>query len=77
MYAAIWRALPGPWIVRLFVVLALVAAAVLLLVFHVYPWIMQEWFPTPDPVLGAAASPATSADPAPLASPTPAAEEPA
>lgn len=57
MYAAIWHVLPGPWPVRLVVVLALATAVVLLLVFHVYPWIMQEWFPTPDPVLGALAPP--------------------
>jgi hypothetical protein len=53
MYAALWRALPGPWPVRLLIVLVLLAAAAYLLVFHVYPWVMQEYFPTPDPVLDA------------------------
>lgn len=53
MYAAIWRALPGPWPVKLILALALLAGAAYLLIFHVYPWIMQEFFPTPDPVLDA------------------------
>lgn len=53
MYAAIWRALPGPWPVRLLLALALLAGVAYLLIFHLYPWIMQEFFPTPDPVLGA------------------------
>lgn len=56
MYAAIWRALPGPWPVRVLLALALLAGIVSLLVFHLYPWIMQEFFPTPDPVLGAAST---------------------
>lgn len=64
MYAAIWRALPGPWPVRLVIALALVAGVAYLMVFHVYPWIMQEYFPTPDPVLGARAL-ATATDQGP------------
>lgn len=76
MYAAIWHALPGPWSVRLVVVLALVVGAVLLLVFHVYPWIMHAWFPTPDPALGAAARSAAPPHPVTIAS-APPAEDPA
>lgn len=57
MYAAIWRVLPGPAPVKLVIALALLAAIASLLVFQVYPWIMQEFFPTPDPVLGASGSP--------------------
>lgn len=49
MYAALWRRLPGPWPLRLLIVLALVAAVALLLIFHGYPWVMQTYFPTPDP----------------------------
>ncbi|WP_347755193.1 hypothetical protein [Agrococcus sp. ProA11] len=75
MYAAIWHALPGPWPVRLVVVLALAAAVVLLLVFHVYPWIMQEWFPTPDPALGAGALVPPPTTPSPLSSTWPASAE--
>ncbi|WP_206448766.1 hypothetical protein [Agrococcus sp. KRD186] len=62
MYAAIWRALPGPWPVRLVIALALLAGVAYLLVFHLYPWIMQEFFPTPDPVLGAAGAGFASAE---------------
>ena len=51
MYAALWRALPGPWPVRLITVLALLAGVAYLLVFHGYPWVMQTFFPTPDPTL--------------------------
>lgn len=51
MYAALWRALPGPVALRLLIVLALVAGAALLLVFHGYPWVMQTFFPTPDPLI--------------------------
>lgn len=52
MYGALWRALPGPWPVRLLIVLVLLAGVAYLLIFHGYPWVMQEFFPTPDPVLG-------------------------
>ncbi|GEK80415.1 hypothetical protein [Agrococcus baldri] len=55
MYAAIWRALPGPWPVKLVLALVLLAGIAYLLIFHLYPWIMQEFFPTPDPVLDASA----------------------
>lgn len=51
MYAALWRALPGPWPLRLLIVLVLLAAVVYALVFHLYPWVMQTFFPTPDPTL--------------------------
>ncbi len=39
MYAALWRVLPGPWWVR--VLILLVAAAVILyaLFFFVFPWV--------------------------------------
>lgn len=39
MYAAFWRILPGPWWVRLIIVLALIAAVLYALLFHVFPWI--------------------------------------
>ncbi|MBZ4487205.1 hypothetical protein LQ938_00100 [Microbacterium sp. cx-55] len=38
MYAALWRVLPGPWWVRLFIVLILVAAVLYGLFFFVFPW---------------------------------------
>lgn len=39
MYAALWRLLPGPWWVRLLIVIALVSAVVYALFFYVFPWI--------------------------------------
>lgn len=39
MYAALWRVLPGPWWVRLLILIALVAAVLYGLFFHVFPWI--------------------------------------
>jgi len=48
MYGALWRVLPGPWWVRLLLVLALVAAIVAALVFWVFPFVDQ--FVTPQDV---------------------------
>ena len=39
MYGALWRILPGPWWVRLFIVLVLVAAILYGLFFYVFPWV--------------------------------------
>ncbi len=39
MYAALWRSLPGPFAVRLLVLLALIAAVVTVLVMFVFPWL--------------------------------------
>lgn len=39
MYAAIWRLLPGPWWVRLFIVLVLLGAIVYGLYFYAFPWV--------------------------------------
>ena len=39
MYAALWRLLPGPWWVRLLIVLALASAVLYALFFYVFPWI--------------------------------------
>ena len=39
MYAALWRLLPGPWWVRLIILLALVAAVLYGLFFYVFPWV--------------------------------------
>ena len=39
MYAAIWRLLPGPWWVRLIIVLALITAVLYALFFYVFPWV--------------------------------------
>lgn len=39
MYGALWRVLPGPWFVRLLIVLVLVAAALFALAEWVFPWV--------------------------------------
>ena len=48
MYAALWRVLPGPWWVRLLIIILLVAATLAALVFWVFPWADQ--FITPQEV---------------------------
>ncbi|WP_192900642.1 hypothetical protein [Microbacterium sp. RG1] len=39
MYAAFWRILPGPWWVRLLIVLVVAAAVLYGLFWYVFPWI--------------------------------------
>ena len=41
MYAALWRVLPGPWWVRVLILLVLVAAVLYGLFFFVFPWVSQ------------------------------------
>lgn len=41
MYAALWRILPGPWWVRVLILLVLLAAALYGLFFYVFPWVSQ------------------------------------
>ncbi|MFC7431701.1 MULTISPECIES: hypothetical protein [unclassified Agrococcus] len=48
MYGALWRILPGPWPVKAIIALALLAGVAYALIWHVYPWIMQTFLPTPD-----------------------------
>lgn len=45
MYAAFWRMLPGPWWVRLLIVIALLVGVFFLLMEVVFPWIgpMMPW----------------------------------
>lgn len=45
MYGALWRLLPGPWWVRLLIVLVLVAAVLYALFFHVFPWVAPYIIP--------------------------------
>lgn len=47
MYSALWRLLPGPWWVRLLLVLVLVAAVLAALVEWVFPYV-NELLPAPD-----------------------------
>ncbi|MFI8592815.1 hypothetical protein ACIGCK_00060 [Microbacterium sp. NPDC078428] len=48
MYAALWRVLPGPWWVRLLILLVLAAAIVYVLFFYVFP-VVGLWL-TPEEV---------------------------
>lgn len=41
MYGAFWRVLPGPWFVKLLLVLALVAAVLYGLFFYAFPFVSQ------------------------------------
>ncbi len=41
MYAGLWRVLPGPWWVRILILLVLIAAVLYGLFFWVFPWISQ------------------------------------
>lgn len=45
MYAALWRLLPGPWWVRVLILLVLVAAVLYGLFVYVYPWIAMTFVP--------------------------------
>ena len=39
MYAALWRILPGPWWMRVVILLALAAAVLYALFWFVFPWV--------------------------------------
>jgi hypothetical protein len=39
MYAALWRVLPGPWWVRVLILIVVVAAILYALFFFVFPWV--------------------------------------
>jgi len=41
MYGAFWRILPGPWWIRLLIVLVIVAIVVYSLVTWVFPWVQE------------------------------------
>lgn len=43
MYAALWRVLPGPWWVRVLILLALATAVVAALMTWVFP-VVSLWF---------------------------------
>lgn len=45
MYAALWRVLPGPWFVRVLILLLLLAGIVYGLFFFVFPWIADLMIP--------------------------------
>lgn len=41
MYGAFWRVLPGPWWIRLLIVLVIVAIVLYSLVTWVFPWVQE------------------------------------
>lgn len=41
MYGALWRVLPGPWWVRVLILLVLLALVLAALIFWVFPWVDQ------------------------------------
>ena len=54
MYGALWRLIPGPWPVKLLVMVLLAAAALLALATWVFPWI-DSFLPEQDVTVGEAA----------------------
>ncbi len=52
MYAALWRILPGPWWIRLAIVLILAAAVVYALFFYVFPAIAPFFAPAEESTVG-------------------------
>ena len=51
MYGALWRLIPGPWPVKLLVMLLLAAAVLLALATWVFPWI-DSFLPEQDVTVG-------------------------
>ena len=41
MYAALWHVLPGPWWVRVLILVVLIVAVLYGLFFFVFPWVSQ------------------------------------
>ncbi|MEZ0140187.1 hypothetical protein AB1285_15235 [Microbacterium sp. NRRL B-14842] len=39
MYAALWRLLPGPWWLRVLILLVVIAAVLYALLWYVFPWV--------------------------------------
>ncbi|MFV0373482.1 hypothetical protein [Microbacterium sp.] len=51
MYGALWRVLPGPWWIRLLILLILAAVIVYVLFVWVFPWVSLTLLPQ-DATLG-------------------------
>lgn len=52
MYAALWHVLPGPWWVRVFILVVLAAAIVYALFFYVFPWVAPFFVPAEESTVG-------------------------
>jgi len=48
MYGALWRVMPGPWWVRVILLLVLLVVVLAVLAFWVFPWVEQTFLATPD-----------------------------
>ena len=60
MYAGLWRILPGPWWVRVLILVVLIAAVLYGLLFYAFPWVSQFVNPQEVTVTLPAASTLTS-----------------
>ncbi|WP_405374598.1 MULTISPECIES: hypothetical protein [unclassified Microbacterium] len=52
MYGALWRVLPGPWWVRVFILLVLLTVVLYLFYFHLFPWIFTLFGPEQESTIG-------------------------
>lgn len=50
MYGALWRGIPGPWPVKLLVMLLLIAAVLYAMVTWVFPWVDETFLKTDDDI---------------------------
>ncbi len=51
MYAALWRLLPGPWWVRVIILVVAAAAVLAACVFWIFPWVNVYIEPTEIPTV--------------------------
>jgi hypothetical protein len=47
VYGALWRVLPGPWWVRVLILLVIVAAILYACVYWIFPWVQPFVSPAP------------------------------
>jgi hypothetical protein len=52
MYAALWRVLPGPWWVRVLILLVMLAAVLAICVYVIFPWAQPYVSPPPPATVG-------------------------
>jgi len=52
MYAALWRILPGPWWIRVVILLILAAAVLYALFYHVFPAVAPFFAPAEESTVG-------------------------
>jgi hypothetical protein len=47
VYGALWRVLPGPWWLRIVILLVLIAAILAACVYWIFPWVQPYVSPPP------------------------------